>query len=557
MKYIDVSRLAKSKRISSARLDKILKDSEFGVHDFETSTYSASSIDDVYMEEMVSYDSIHTKFTRVNVDGKTTTYSFKDKATDKTYLLCFKPTTEMAMFRSLKQKLADASTSYVVQKISNLDYERFMFTFYMSINSIITTYARHHSLRVPEDVCFFYKGGNLYKILLNELLVLLDNTEFSSLLKRSDADFQLFINPAIPNYQKVYNELSQLLAFGMYSFKKYLEKDNFGISIDNERELELLAKEFKGIIDKDIDSQNLKVFTSNRSDYVLKPLNVHGAEYIMYKEVPCILDGIPRQKKSPYYMSQNTAIRFKRKDNTYNSFDLYRIKYNIGVNVNGVNFNVPSEVIDVGIPKSDDNTISSLIKSAGKLLQQYNFKDSSSEGRSFSFWGPTLNYMIKDIDLILFFQNEYPWQDKKTDKRVKRYFLCIILHTIISSSDEEDPILKLNTLRLEFVKLIKYLTCFNESSQCEVYGEENISGMFYKKYTTISKKLNQISNANRRAREISNFKEFNTQVITILKSMNKTINDIISNSSREKLRKIMQKVKILNQTSYLGGGDCH
>ena len=551
MKYIDVARLAHSQKISYPRLDKIIKDTTFGVHDFETSTYSANSTDDVYLEEMVSHDDIHTRYTKVNLDSKATTYSFKDKATDKTYLLCFKPTQEMAMFRSIKQKLADASTSYIVQKMSNEEYERFMYIFYTSINSIISTYARKHSLRIPEDVCFFYKGGNLYKILLNELLVLIDNTDFSALLKRSDADFQLFINPLIPNYKKVYSDLSQLLTFGLYSFKKYLEKDNFGISVQNDSELDNLTKEFAAVADEDT-KKHIKPMIVNRSDYVLRVINIHGAEYVMYKEVPCILEGIPKQKPSPYYISQNTAIRFKRKDNTYNSFDLYRIKYNIGVRIQGVRFNVPSEVIDVGIPKQDDNTISSLIKSANKLLQQYHFKSSHAE--SFSFWGPTLNYMIKDIDLILFFQNEYPWQDKKTDKRVKRYFLCIILHSIISATDQEDPILKLNTLRMEFSKLIKYLTCFNDSSQCEVYGDENICGMFYKKYTNISRKLNTISNTATRAKEISNYKEFNRQVILILKAMNRIINDIISNSSKEKLQKVMQKVKILNETSYLGGG---
>jgi hypothetical protein len=540
MRLFDLSKIADNGKISYERLEKVIKECKFIQKDMEANFCEAKKFDDILLEEITNYDDIYNK---ISYNQRQSMYVYKDKVTNKQYMMCFKPTDEMARFRSIKQKLADTTTSYIIQKMSDANYELFLFTFYKSVNTIITSYANHHNLEIPKHICFFYKGGNLYRILLKELFSLLDDNEFTHLLKRSDADFQLFVNPTIPNYKKVFEDISILVTFCLYSFKSVLQKNDFGISDIN---IDTLLKEYRN----DLGNKDIKfVDKTSRMDFMLAPINLQGDEFVMYKEVSSLLEAIPKHKPSNFFISRNTAIKFRRKDNTYNSFDLYRMKYNVKINVNDEILSVPSEVIDVGIPKPDDNTISSLIKKADKWLTKYHY-DSTISKKSFTFWGPTLSYMIKDIDLILFYQNDFPWHDKKIDKRLQRYFLCLILHSIVAT--DNNPVMNLNNLKKELHKLIKFLTCFNEGN-CEAYGDENISGLFYVKYKKISNKLNNIKNKSTLAQEIRDFREFNDKVISIVKKMISMILKIIANTPPNKLENIIKKVKLLHTTSYLGG----
>lgn len=546
MKYFDIDKLNKTGKISHERITKIIKDCKFAVRDLDSTFCEAGNASDVLLEEITTYDDILNK---VFLHQKTSMYVYKDKVTKKQYMLCFKPTTEMAMFRSIKQKLADLTTSHVIQKMTDVEYETFFFKFYNSMNTIIESYANMKNLSVPDDICFFYKGGNLYRILLSELFILFDTNQYTNLLKRSDADFQLFINPKIPGYKTIFAELSTLVTFVLYSFKKYLLSNDFNISNVDPTVLEDLYK-------KEYDSQEpMQAITDKkRQDFMLMPIKIDGQEYIMYKEVPTLLDGIPKLKPSQFYITRNTSIRFKRKDNTYNSFDLLRMKYNIKVKIGKIQLNVPSEIIDIGIPREDDNTIPPLTKGASKWMKKYNYSSNITDVK-FAFWGPSLSYLIKDVDSILFYQNEFPWQDKKIEKRLQRYLLCIILHTIVTSPT--DPIFHLTTLKNEFNKLINFLTCFNDSSQCEMYGDETVSGLFYAKYKKILATLNAIKVVSRRTKELRDFKTFNENVIAITKNLIVAIRHIIANTSETKLKQLIQKVHVLHTTSYLGGTRSH
>lgn len=540
MRLLQVDKVAIAGKISTQRVEDILKNCSFVSTDLTESMCEADHASDVILDEINTYDDVYN---RVDYDQKTSMYIYRNKKTKKRYLMCFKPTETMARFRSIKQKLADVSTSHILQHTKDKDYERFMHVFYTSTNTLLSTYAKMRHLDIPRDICLFYKGGNLYRILLSELFNLIPGKEYADLLKRSDADFQLFINPKLTNYDKVFQEASILVLFSMYSFKRYLLTNNM---FNTNVKLDDLVKGFE----KEIGEEKHNIVLDpikGKKDFLLTPSVIDDQEYILYKDVPSLLHNIPIMKPSLFYISKNTAIKFKRKDNTYNAFDLYRMKYFFKVRIDdATSLSVPSEIIDVSIPKPEDNSIGALVKDANKWLRQYHYKSDSAE---FTFWGPSLNYMIKDVDAILFFQNEFPWQDKKIGKRIQRYFLCLILHTIVSATD--DPILHLNTFKVELRKLIKLLTCINESSQCEVFGDENFSGMFYTKYKKILAKLNSYPEANRAA-ELREMKEFNVTLISISKKMIAIVLHIIANTHKNVLKHLQEKVNILHNTTQLG-----
>jgi len=501
-------------------------------------------------DEITNYGDVYNS---VSFDKKTSMYIYKDKFTNRKYMMCFEPSQEMARFKSTKQKMADIVTTHVIQGLTNRTYQEFFKTFYVSTNTVIESYAKMRGLRVPEDLCFFYKGGNLYKILLSELLPLFSTSDFSNLLKRSDADFGLFVNPDAPHYEQVFAEVSVLITYMLYCFKRHMCNSNLGTVFKSAINESLLMRLLKDeLTSSNVTSQTTTLLLDKpHRDFVLIPINIHGEYFVMYKENSMILEGVPKVQQCPFYLSRNTAIRFKRKDDTYNSFDLMRMKFNVKVKVDQSVLNIPSEVIDVGIAKKEDSGLKTLRKGANKCLKQYHFREGEND-KGFFFWGPTLSYMIKDIDVILFYQNDYPWHDKKTTKRVQRYFLCLVLQTIVSTAIE-DPIMKINIIKQEFKKLIKFLRCFNENTPCEAYGEENVSGLFYAKYKKLSKKLNSISDLHKRAKELKEFRDFNRDIIKVLESIVKNLIHLISNTSDLKLKHLQKKIAILNTTWHLGG----
>lgn len=538
MRLLDIENLCKTRKISSNRIRNLIKTTEFTKVDWSSVVCEADEENDILLEEIYNYDDIYNTIPS-ELNKKTEMHIYKDKKNRKQYMLCFRPSEELSRYKSIRQILADVSTSHIIQGLSDKEYESFVHHFYTPTNVLVTEYARIQKLTVPDQVCFLYKGGNLFKILLNNVISLLKSDidlykKYESMLGRSDADFQLYINPNIPNYDTVFKELSILILISLYSFRSFILSDKSPIDVSKVN-LESLHRKFNDILES--ARENGKVMLKKRKDFILQPIDIDKVQYVMYKSVPRLLENYPKPKETSVYISRNTAIKFKRKDDTYNAFDLLRMKLNIILKIGNVNLSVPSELIDVGIPKSNDNTITYLNKNSGKCLVKYHYP-------KFDFWGPNLQYMIKDIDAILFYQNDFPWHDKKIQKRIQRYFLSLFLNAIINY--DNDPVLSMNSFKIELLKLTKFLVCFNKNIECEVYGDENISNIFNAKYKKIFKKLNMIKDKKKLLKELKDFKEFNDVMIKVIKDLVEVIKHIIVNIPKSKIDEIKRKVKLLH-----------
>ena len=114
---------------------------------------------------------------------------------DNKKYLCFRNNNSRGNQRSLKQKLSDVTTSEIIQNMTNENYDLFLHDFYNAMNSMIELYISTRkpkvfkynkdtskgtrAAKIPNDICFYYKGGNIYRILLililRVLLILLIN----------------------------------------------------------------------------------------------------------------------------------------------------------------------------------------------------------------------------------------------------------------------------------------------------------------------------------------------------------------------------------------------
>jgi hypothetical protein len=534
-------RVVSTKAIESILANTNLKDSSVNYE------ILCQENEDFHLEDVTIYD---------DLVGKNNLYVFKDS--DKMQMICFKPKYDRIQTRTIKQILADISTAYLIDQFDDNTFAEFFKHFNIPMNALIEAYAKLYKLRIPEDICFFYKGGNIFRILLRDISRIMESQEYISLLKRSDADFQIFINPKLKNYKQIIKDISILVIYCLILFKKIIFKKNlFDFFRIKESELlpmykkELEASGIGKIINMEL------VIPSHRKDFSIEPSDYNGEKIVMYREHDSLLDNVPKLKnQSDFFISRNTALRFARKDNLKSVFDLIRMKRNIKIRFKTDNgkittLSVPCEIIDVSIPKDDDYGMNSLKDKIDKYIRPYNFVNPKE---SFMFWAPTVNYMIKDLDDVLFRQNEYPWSDIKIDKRAIRYFLSLLFHQImIALINKEDLISRLRLFKNELNGLINFLNCYAVKNSCEV-EYDNISRLFMTKYLKLSKKINMIKSDKDKVTELHSFVAFNEKLVIIIKKLTKEIDNLIANMGKVNMDKLAKIHDQLTITHILGGG---
>jgi len=552
MRFIKADKILNSHKVSFETIKKILATVKLEDTNINFELMCSTKKDNLYLEDITLYDDI---INTMDNDKKSQFYILKSN--NKTKAICFKTRNDRIQNRTLKQKLADVSTSYLISQFNDETFSEFFKCFYVPINAFIKSYAKMNNLRIPEDICFFYKGGNLFRILLNDISKLMESKEYLSLLKRSDADFQLFINPDLVNYEKIFKELSILVIYNLMLFKKTIIQkglfDFFKIKSTD------LCKLYKEVFDSyGIKIKNIEILDNKyRSDFSIEPILYNDEKMVLFKEHTTLIENVPKLKSGKeFFISRNTALNFSRKDNLKSVFDLIRMKRNIQIKIITENnetkyISVPCEIIDVSIPKGEDYSLYSTKKTINKYVKLYVYPT-----KSFDFWGPNINYMIKDLNDVLFKQSEYPWSDTKIDKRAIRYFISLLFHQIMRGIlDKQDIVINLNNFKKELTGTIRFLECYIDKSSCEL-DNNYMSRLMANKYGKLSNKINAIKDLKKRAEEINNFNAFNKKIIIILKNLTREIDNLIANSSKitkDKINNIYNKLIVSQITSALGG----
>lgn len=141
-----------------------------------------------------------------------------------------------------------------------------------------------------------------------------------------------------------------------------------------------------------------------------------------------------------HYLSYNATIR-KRRALSITDFDLIRIKLNLNVignhftkNDHHINMPIPSEFIDISIPRYDDNSKIHYIKSC----QNRNYDAARMKLKIGDFNAIVKAYnpidIAEDLEYVLFVQNILePWVDTKYTKRIIRLLFFIAFNSYIDS----------------------------------------------------------------------------------------------------------------------------
>lgn len=555
MKFVNIERIIDKQTISKKLIDTILLSFKIPETTINFELMCKENMNDLYLEDITTYNDI---LASSDFNFTSHVYIVKDKLTDKTELVCFKTHEDRIQTRTLKQQLADVSTNYMISQFDDNTFAIFFKNFYVPLNIFITCYAKYNALRIPQDIVLFYKGGNLFRMLLNDISKLLESREYIDLLKRSDADFQFFINPDLPNYKKVFSDITILVLYNLILFKKTIHRlglfDFF--KINTVQLLELYKEVLKN---NGIRFKSLKILEKKiRKDFSIQTSIYNDEKVILYSEHKKLLENTPNIKESKdFFISRNTSLHFTRKDNLKAVFDLIRMKRNISLKLitedNDIRtISIPCEIIDVSMPKPPDYNLNSIKPNVHKYIRLYTFQDKVN---TFKLWAPNINYMIKDLDDILFKQSDYPWSDSKIDKRIIRYFVSLLFHNIMNGIlQKKDIVEQLNTFKKELMSMIRFLQCYIEKNACD-FATDQLSQILAVKYKKLSNHINNINDINKRVIELKNFNEFNRKLIIIIKLLMKNINNLIANTSKitkQKLLSIYKKLIIDQNIVTLG-----
>ena len=204
-----------------------------------------------------------------------------------------------------------------------------------------------------------------------------------------------------------------------------------------------------------------------RSDFLMDTFEIQNGERLVgYMEVDSLIEGKkPFATDRSLYVSRNITSDFTTFSGNRYIFELIRLKRNVSIAIDvetkasiktRLSLKVPSEVIDVSIPRQGDHSVEHMVKRGVRdFITEYWYEDEmSAEG--FAFYGVNIKYLIHDLNDILFAKFEWPWVDPKYKKRIGRYFICILLSVILKATNVADA---LRRLRSDVRIVLKYLGC--------------------------------------------------------------------------------------------------
>ena len=469
-----------------------------------------------------------------------------------------------------KKCFFDKITNFVINNLfkNYEDNEKFLIKFIKYVTLKLDDFKNKYKL-LQGDIHIFYKGGNTMKNIFDNY-----NNKYSSLIsqifydnyneyfKKSDFDFQIFINREKFNNERDYNDivdklttflygvlnnfrnylLNNLEDFDLYRYKNSIKKEKLKKVLEELNNCDILKMDKKTIkenyADKyeylsnnkfvninflDINTDNKYKDINFRRDFIID--NEENKKTLQEIKIPKLNNNLYNEYKgSELYISINKTLQFKNANNKIINFNLIRLKLNMNGYLN-TNYTLPigGEIIDISISKFNDYKIIPIEK-----IQKYKYKE-------FEYYMYTLDGFIFDTSNILFIERKNPWDDKKYEKRIYRLFY--LLYIDIFNSDHND------------IDEIKYLLESLKKSK-----NSNIDDK-YKNFKNIFDKINNILNDNEDNKNKNNFIKIidkNLQIgIDIIDKIKdyynnrKTINNFDSNNNNinylNKYKKYKQK----------------
>ncbi|ARF12190.1 hypothetical protein Klosneuvirus_4_5 [Klosneuvirus KNV1] len=345
------------------------------------------------------------------------------------------------------------------------------------------------------SIIFLFKGGNILRFVAYETMHELPGNVSDQIInyykdsfKKSDADFTIYINPQLKNFDEVFEDINNLTFLlennirneflsnmsGYFEFYKlnnnekknilqsYLKKLNETQTLKDK--LYDYDGQFTSLIFKDIAIPNDQYAYIPKADFQLddhqtdpKHTVLTNLKLLHELEIPELVPIIDKQKQiykntltqSEMYTSVNKTLTFKKGPNIA-SFSLIRIKMSLNAYFTSTNkktemIKLDGELIDISIVKKDDSNLAHFFEHKDKYISTYTI---GHDKEAVKFQAYSLEYLLEDLERMLFIDTEFPWDDAKYAKRIKRimfmYFIMLMINQTLN-----------NEKRAKYMSLIK------------------------------------------------------------------------------------------------------
>lgn len=367
---------------------------------------------------------------------------------------------------SEKQELDNIMTDLITNEFLKTEgtISQFFELVYVTFNYALKTYIEYKILP-PDSIIFIYKGGNVLRIIAKEFMHELPggaadilSRNYDEYFKKSDLDFSIFIDPTLENFEEIFDDITKLSYLLLnylreiflndrikyFDFYKnniviqkkilfeYLNKLNKSSVLTDPTNKEFYGHKFIAIVlENKLVFINDKLFIqdyfSYRDDFFIDYYNKERTKIVKYK--------LPSISRSEFYISVNRTLRFKQKD-VLTAFNLVRMKINFkGGHKDETNkyysTNLVGELIDIGISHKDATDIKYLFQNKNNYVRIFTYID--EKNKEISFRATSYIYLIHELESILFIEVEYPWNNIKYEKRVRRLFFLYLLDILTKS----------------------------------------------------------------------------------------------------------------------------
>lgn len=420
---------------------------------------------------------------------------------------------ETKQLEDSRKELKSVMTDFIVYEFLNTTSQicKFISTVYNVFNGGIHLYNMRTN-NSDNDIFFVYKGGNILRFVSNQVFYMLPGkvkedliTYYRDSFKKSDADFSIYINPKLPNFDKIFNDMTNLSFllqnhlrnifiqerqdfFNFYNlneskkaelFKNYLDmlnntdiiknqplddiyssislpsinytdntinfthpeqnavqQDNIAVNINNNQLTKLayipkfdsemiFGKKSNMLTSLDLnDPDNM----STMIRYEIEPIHLKVSNNRNLKDLEKgQLQLYGNISQSEFVISVNRATTFLS-GTTLRSFNLVRTKVSFNTmkitNIGPIMQKMDGELIDVSIINRDDSSIEHFFEKRSEYVVEYKLQEDECK---IPFRSYSIEYLISDLENILFIYSSYPWEDNKYAKRLKRLIFLYYL----------------------------------------------------------------------------------------------------------------------------------
>lgn len=400
-------------------------------------------------------------------------------------------------WKPLKNVLTDITTNEFLPKDVMFDFISIIVT---TFSQVINTYLTNSGIpTTPLPIKFVYKGGNTLRFIAQKIQKQLPGNvaglleqEYGRFFKKSDADFSIYIDPRIPNYDKVFDEVTVLAAFTLDYIRTHFSKDSTKFLMISRYNPQYIQKLLRSYL-KDLRAEaadigvtlhhfalgEVSTADSNPGDFRLSSDN--PPDYYITDQERTVLSKKNQPKKRrrrpaaggdapnkvtdvqireiklkygnaqrlPFYITVNDTLEWPTPTGV-TKFNLVRMKVNFNTQVSVYTVEgespphqkrISGELIDVSIPHRDMKELKHAFEHSEEVFHSYTVVDDTGK-REMEVESYTIQYMIHDLERMLFVERTYPWEDAKYEKRLKRLFFMYLVQ-VLNTHEPIDTIMKM------------------------------------------------------------------------------------------------------------------